>query len=145
MREIKLRAWDKKRCKMLIPKSKYNDFEDLMNFLSFTVWDDLIDCDEDKKNIVLMQFTGLKTRSGKEIYEGDIITCRDGKAVIIYEESFGKFLMDFNYSEKNNLQDVEQALNRQDADTCMRSIEVVGNIYENHEQQNKLKEIKNGK
>ena len=84
-----------------------------------------------RRQFKIMQWTGQHDRRGKEIYEGDIIICRDGKAVIIYEERFGKFLMDFNYSGKNNLRDFEQQeLNRQDADTCMRSIEVVGNIYE---------------
>lgn len=64
MREIKFRAWNKIDKEMGIP---------------FTL-DDLYQaglCQLKKKheeeNYILMQFTGLHDKNGKEIYEGDIV------------------------------------------------------------------------
>jgi len=65
MREIKFRAWDKDLHKM------YN---------KWTVIPD------DDRSHILMQYTGLKDKNGKEIYEGDIVKHKNGKN---YEVKFG--------------------------------------------------------
>lgn len=58
MRPIKFRAWDKENKKMI-----YNpDFV----FPNYAM-------DENASVFVLMQYTGLKDKNGKEIYEGDIV------------------------------------------------------------------------
>jgi len=60
MREIKFRAWHKGEYNISAPQMIYEcQRQILQNFL-----DD---------NIPLMQYTGLKDKNGKEIYEGDII------------------------------------------------------------------------
>ena len=134
MREIKFRAWDISNKKMLIQKEKYNDFEDLTNFLQFEVWD-LLDCDEDKKNIILMQFTGLKDKNGKEIYEGDIVEIKEEthkrlqgfkgqKYKVIFNEGSFEIKREINIGiEQNNLGTVNSYI-------CL---EIIGNIYENPE------------
>ena len=116
MREIKFRAW----AKSFNQRNMINWVDIVENWGFSRIYDN--------SDFILMQFTGLKDKNGKEIYEGDIIICRDGKFVIEYEDRFAQFIM----TNKKLVRDAEQ-LYEQDADTCMRSIEVIGNIYENPE------------
>lgn len=77
-----------------------------------------IDKREDVKghypSVPLMQFTGLLDRNGKEIYEGDIITCLD--------EDDNELIMEVFYQ-------VDEA--RWIPLNSFRKFEIIGNIYEN--------------
>ena len=110
-REIKFRAWDKKRS--------------IMDFGYFTPSDFWGDGqmhespikDFEPEDFVWMQYTGLKDKNGKEIYEGDVIEDSIGNTVVIFKDgafridiAFYPTLGDYNYS-------------------CS----VLGNIYENPE------------
>ncbi len=77
-------------------------------------------------NTVLMQFTGLKDKNNKEIYEGDII--RDSE--VTYEVRFGDFTLGdaeivgfYCYNDKYG----EGVIGKIDEEV----IEVIGNIYTN--------------
>ena len=63
MREIKFRAWIAKDRVMFFDGSLISDF---------FIW--LRDWEKQKGPYILMQYTGLKDKNGKEIYEGDLLT-----------------------------------------------------------------------
>ena len=124
MRELKFRAWNKKK------KQMSNSFAlqnldaieyDGDGFLDGGCFDGLNDSWEDYE---IMQYTGLKDKNGKEIYEGDIIKSghwldkrRKINGEIKYER--GGFILDFV--------DIEIILSIMESN----EIEVIGNIYEN--------------
>lgn len=73
-----------------------------------------------KEEVFLMQFTGLKDKNDREVYEGDIVS-RQGfrykhKYVVIFDN--GGFWLESNNYSANMIQNVIED-------------KVVGNIYEN--------------
>lgn len=139
MREIKFRVWNKKLNAMAYfkdpvvntnsptteiqiglygwkPKSKYDD--------------DHYTLDLDTGKPILMQFTGIKNKDGKELYEGDILECqyRDIRGDVHHEEVF------WSQVRKGwGLRSLwgQEKIDSMNPDFYMRK--VIGNIYENPE------------
>ena len=112
-REIKFRAWDKKN----------NIIQEEPSF-SKTEWLNEIFKDE---NLVLMQYTGVKDKNEKEIYEGDIVEAATENTLFIWEvrwDGGGYFALK---KGKDDWVDFDDINNYTDG------IEVIGNIYENPE------------
>lgn len=103
MRTIKFRVWDEKLKEM-------SDGEPLGSDL---FWD---------TNRVFMQFTGLKDKNGKEIYEEDIVEYLGLKLPIGFMR--GHFIV---YKDFVGHEDLWKAIDRDP------NLEVIGNIYENPE------------
>lgn len=128
MREIKFRAWNKNLKKMYkigqitLEKGTWNYEPDNREYIGMSI--------PYQPSFVLMQYTGLKDKNGKEIYEGDIIEIKGysnkgyntGLVKEIYVVEFKDFCWSCGIKSLLNLATINWA-----------SIEVIGNIYDNPE------------
>ena len=128
MREIKFRAWDydKKRMFDLLefPCPEYG------GFIHRVLIDGIETCPPPGGSLVdyeLMQYTGLKDKNGKEIYEGDIMKdecelkerpCKRHTGVVMWEDY--RWKIDLGFPSCDTVHTAESGV-------------VIGNIYENPE------------
>lgn len=109
MREIKFRAWNKEKAKM-DKNFRFDEFNDVNDYFA----------DDD---FVFMQYTGLKDKNNKKIYDGDILRFSNGNIGKVFLSNLrAGFDVAFNGAIPEEL----------DAGLADRS-EVLGNIYENKE------------
>ena len=120
MREIKFRAYIKELNE--IREVEYINFlKKMISFPNKFCKEYYLNADFDE--IELMQYTGLKDKNNKEIYEGDIITLHNGKYKVIFNTEEARFV----------LRDDEFEMNIPFTNNNNERMEIVGNIYENPE------------
>lgn len=79
----------------------------------------------------LMQFTGLKDKNGKEIFEGDIVKYKAGCNTFTEEVAYDKNFAGFGVMDA--YADIIFSFGELAEDIDLSSLEVIGNIYENPE------------
>lgn len=148
MRDIKFRVWDKSINKMItqenvkefLDKTISEKWEDEFPYHSdewypayeiLTIFDYLKSFQErtikryepSENRFDIMQYTGLKDKNGKEIYESDIvyIASEDENAFVLWDKETARYIIQFNSwcADFDNFYGKE--------------LEVIGNIYNNPE------------
>lgn len=122
MREIKFRAWLKEK-KEMIDNARPDFFCKQLHYLCDNSAGGQDVLGVSTEDIELMQYTGLKDKNNKEIYEGDILS--DGNNEKLYKVIFenGSFRAEFEGDFEEYSFDLINVV----AQGC----EIVGNIYEN--------------
>ena len=127
MREIKFRAFNKAERKMCRVVSI--DFTGFIT-VRFPEFEHESDDYNDQMSIEefepLMQFTGLKDKNGREIYEGDIVRGKYGKNGIVKNYEIRWLIGHFAAVDRNNITGDEHYY-----PIGLLEGEVIGNIYEN--------------
>lgn len=123
-REIKFRAWDGHRMRYTDYDGKGNDGHALvLDAESWSFYRGAVRFEDRActgiKGAHLMQFTGLRDKNGKEIYEGDVVRFpllenRGGHPVVVEWKDAGWNWLNIHY-------------------TGGLEVEVIGNIHENPE------------
>ena len=124
MREIKFRAWVKDR-KAIFEVISIDYVSKKVTYIVERTGH-LLNIRHDKFNDVeLMQYTGIKDKDNKEIYEGDILFESFGERYykVVFEN--GSFRAEFNGDFDEYSFDL--------IDVVAQGCEIVGNIYENPE------------
>lgn len=142
MRELKCRAWDAGEQRMIGPMSIWEIFGGLNNLFESTVTKEDIENAQKsgadgvesilllgerliarREQITWLQYTGLKDKNGKEIYEGDVIRItgispavyqgqKDTPYESVYHIEWGRLSWSPHWAE-------------------YEGVEILGNIYEN--------------
>lgn len=130
-REIKFRIWDVENKEML--KVQELDFEPTFYGGRIAIRPDQYNDYFDTEDMILMQYTGLHDKNGKEIYEGDIVRCKKyiGGNFVDYciEKGFVEFKDgEFGLHRKQGYYQSLKKFLEYDYE-----LEVIGNIYDNPE------------
>jgi len=133
MREIKFRFWDRFKKEMFAVYNLKGDSATGV-LCSLDLGIEKIPCSIGNGN--LMQYTGLKDKNGKEIYEGDIVLFDADYTPIEKEAGWLTGLIEwdqsgarFHFIYKGAIKDVWYDLVEEQDEP----MEVIGNIYENPE------------
>ena len=133
MNKFKFKAWDIKNKKMLdVSSIVFYDDEDSEKDLGGYVTFDLMGQPdlEFNKQCILIPYTGFKDKNQKKIYEGNIVKSNNEfKHKWVVEFRNGSFLCKCIHSPR-----AFQSLYRR---SKSKSLEIIGNIYENPEMLNK--------
>lgn len=128
MREIKFRLWDKEIKKMKTPLSPVWFEENYWND------DNFANCAE-RCGCILMQFTGMIDKHGKEVYEGDIlrfdVMTDYGLLQMLGKMEWNNSLFQFGVSATSPLESMPPHVVIKESE--MGRPEVIGNVYENPE------------
>jgi len=107
MREIKFRVWDKEN-------KEWVKWHKTPGIIFASAENSILERHPQNEHLVLCQYTGLKDKNGKEIYEGNIVVNSRGKKQQIHwdDEPHGEPCLGYELDKHG-------------------TYEIIGNIYEN--------------
>ena len=125
-REIKFRVWDIQNERIVDDPYRFDLAQEgsVAPYVFFEDWQD--DRDSTGRECYVMQYTGLKDRNGKEIYEDDNITNGSGRiGRVVFHEPSGQWdVVALTYNGNSH---------HFDPTYWGSHCEIIGNIHENPE------------
>lgn len=144
MKTIKFRVWDKKIKQWIEYGDIFIDEEGEVYLIEERTWayQSYMHKENITEQVEIMQYTGLKDKNGKEIYEGDLIKKKfkdreigEFYAVgqVVFGHWYAGFTVPYNYHGYNKLERLSNSCDKDGWVVANRDMEVIGNIYENPE------------
>lgn len=139
VRDLKFRAWDKENKDMTYGVDLQFDSNGKLSFLRHNNWQGDGEPEENVnwdgiapiEEFVLMQYTGLKDKNSKDVYEGDIVKDFYGKILRIdWADKWARYMLSY---DGQWCQYYLEDYHNNKTDYLAQSMEVIGNIYENPE------------
>ena len=117
-KEIKFRAWIEDIGEMVYGDEEYHFIVYSDGQVDYTS-NDIEAANWGREQLKVMQFTGLRDKDGREVYEGDIVRISDGDDWEIGMDEIVYNAPCFEFKKDNGLQ------------IDSRIVEVIGNVFEN--------------
>jgi uncharacterized phage protein (TIGR01671 family) len=125
MRGIKFRAWDKEENRMI-----YDTERDSMSYWDWVTWTsvEIVNSQLRSNSYEWLQFTWLKDKNGKEIYEGDVVENKRNSVKDLIEDNttvWNRWEVRFDNSAFR--------VHAFTLNQIARDLEIIWNIHENKE------------
>jgi uncharacterized phage protein (TIGR01671 family) len=137
-REIKFRAWDESLKIMITPFIDFMHFEASKNCDKMNVLHQNFEEDEDFVPTEIMQFTGLKDRNNKDIYESDIVQFDKPaypnpyfRGIVEYEIQAGQYWIKWDEGKIHKYRELCYGGQSGSDFITLDNLNIIGNIYQN--------------